>query len=487
MTGIVLRPYQDKAVAEVRSAFQEGHDSVLMQIPTGGGKTLTAGFIVGGAAARGNPAWFICNRIELVEQTALAFDKLGLTYGIIAAGYTGNPRELIQIASIDTLKARLKKGVPFRLPKLRVWDECRSVGSAGWTAVYEILKAEGGMDLGLDATPIRLDGKGLDTYFSALVCGPQYSELMALGALVPFDVYGPTTPDLTGVKTKGGEFDQEAVETIFDKPKMVGDIIEHYLQLAPGKLGITFAVSRKHSEHLAQCYRDAGVPAVHLDGDTDKGERKRAVNAFRRREIMVLCNVDLFTAGFDVPGVEVITMARPTQSLSFFLQQAGRGSRPDAVTGKDRCILLDHAGNWTRHGLPDQDRTWSLAGRKKGERKKKEDEETLGVKQCKSCYAVFPPGPSVCPRCGAVQEVASREVEAVDGVLTKIGAAEAAMIKAKAQKELKGAKSLDQLLAIEKERGYKPGWAENTFKARKQAQDRILSARFESQAAAYRR
>lgn len=493
MSGIILRDYQQKAINEVREGFMDGHDAVLLQLPTGGGKTLTSGYIVGAAAEKGNPGWFICNRVELVEQTALAFDKLGLSgqYGIIAAGYTGNPRALIQICSIDTLKSRLKKpeeAKKFRWPKLRVWDECRSVGSAGWTAVYERLKAEaGGMDLGLDATPTRLDGKGLDQYFSKLVQGPSYSELKDLGSLVPFEVFGPDAPDLSGVRLKGGDYDQDAVESIFDKPTLVGDVARNYLKLAPGKQGITFAVSRKHSENLAASYQAAGVRAVHVDGDTDKYERKRIINAFRRREIDILCNVDLFTAGFDAPGVEVITMVRPTQSLPIYLQQAGRGSRPEPSIGKEHCVLIDHAGNWFRHGLPDADRTWSLEGRTAKQRKADLEEAADSVRQCTECYFTFPANKPSCPKCKAEATSTPREVKQVEGELKRIEAEDAARVKDQQKRDIKSAKTLEDLKRIEKERGYKAGWAEGTYSAKRKIADKYSQRRAEAQFEAYRR
>jgi superfamily II DNA or RNA helicase len=493
MSGIILRPYQQKSVDEVRSAFQAGHDAVLLQLPTGGGKTLTSGYIIGAAAAKGNPGWFICNRVELVEQTALAFDRLGLDgqYGIIAAGYTANPRSMIQICSVDTLKSRLKKpeeARKFRFPKLRVWDECRSVGSAGWTAVYERLKAEaGGMDLGLDATPTRLDGKGLDAYFSHLVQGPMYSELMGLGSLVPFEVFGVGAPDLSGVKMKGGEFDQDQVESIFDKPTLVGDVARHYHRLAAGKQGITFAVSRKHSEHLAESYRASGIRAVHVDGETDKYERKRIINAFRRREIDILCNVDLFTAGFDAPGVEVITMVRPTQSLSVYLQQAGRGSRPEPSIGKTHCTMIDHAGNWFRHGLPDADRSWSLQARSSKQRKADIEEAGDTVRQCTECYKAFPAKLTTCPNCASAATPTPREVKQVEGELRRIDAEEAARVKEQQKREVKGAKTIEELKRIERERGYKPGWAEGTFSARRKVSEKYSQKRAEAQFEAYRR
>lgn len=479
--SIVLRPYQQKAVDEIRDQFRSGVMRVLLQLATGGGKTLTAGYILGNAAARANRSMFIVNRVELLDQTARAFDKLEIDYGLVAAGYTGNPRALVQIASIDTLKRRLHK-VP--LPKIVVWDECRALGAAGWTQVYSAFK--GAAHLGLDATPVRLDGKGLGAYFEHMVQGPTYSELMALGALVPFTVYAPSCPDMSGVRTKMGDYDHAQTEDMMDRPTLVGDIVSHFQAHAGDKLGITFAVSRKHSEHLAAQYRAAGISAVHLDGDSDKAERKRVVDAFRRREIQMLTNVNLFSAGFDVPGVEVIVDAAPTQSLSMFLQRCGRGSRPEPEIGKKECLLFDHAGNTIdhkgriKHGLPDQDREWQLDPPQKRKKKKDEDEEpSFPIRQCEKCYAIFPPAP-ICPVCGHEQSNGGRSIEQIEGELRIIDAETARSMVEQKKTEVRRARTLEQLQAIAGERGYGPGWASSVFNARKRASDTRAEAQYKA-------
>lgn len=470
---IVLRDYQASIVDEVRAAFGEGHKSVLLQLPTGGGKTLTAGFVLSSAARMGNNSMFICNRVELLEQTAKAFDKLDIRFGIIAAGYTGDPGAPVQIASIDTLKRRLDRVVK---PRIVVWDECRGLGAGGWTKVFA--QFPDAAHLGLDATPVRLDGKGLGAYFTKMVLGPTYSELMAIGALVPFKVFAPSTPDMTGVKKSKGDFDHAQTEAIMDKPTLTGDIVDHYRSHAGGKLGITFAVSRRHSEHLAEQYRLAGIPAAHLDGDTDKAERTRTVAAFRRRELQMLTNVNLFSAGFDVPGVEVIVDAAPTQSLAMYMQRAGRGSRPEPEIGKTNCVLLDHAGNVFRHGLPDQDREWSLDGLTKKSKKKKAEDE-VSIRQCRECFAVFAPAP-VCPVCGAAQKVTPREVEQVDGQLSEITPEMARAITAQKKNEVQRARTLEALQAIEQQRNYSAGWAEQVFRSRARAENRRVQNQFDS-------
>jgi DNA repair protein RadD len=468
---IALRPYQERGVEEVRQGFRDGHKSVLFQMPTGAGKTLSAGHILGSAAEKQNRGMFICNRIELVKQTCKAFDDLGMRYGLIVPGVRYRSAPLVHIASIDTLKGRIKAG-EILPPKLAVWDECRGCGAAGWARVHAWMAEQGARQLGLDATPIRLDGKGLDQFFSHLVHGPAYSELMALGNLVPFECYAPSRPDMSGVKTIAGEFDSAGTEEVMDKPSITGDIVTNYLQHRRGLKALVFAVSRKHSEHLVMEFKAAGVRAVHLDGDTDAGVRTAALVAYRRGEIEVISNVGLFKAGLDVPGVRVIIMANPTQSLSDFLQICGRGSRPDPEDPtKEVCYLDDHAGNIFRHGLPDEDRTWTLEGRKKGQ-KKAADVDTVNVRQCPSCYGVHAPAPT-CKWCGHVYEIDSREVERREGELKKITKEELAAQKAKASLEVKRARTFEDLQRIGAQRGYSENWAENVWAGKQRARERF--------------
>jgi DNA repair protein RadD len=504
-------------VSETRQAFREGYRNVLLQAPTGFGKTVVAAYIMGSAAERGNEGMFICNRVELLDQTGRAFDKQGIRHSYISPDHRPDYMARTQIASIDTLKRRIAKGL-VKPPKLAVWDECRSIAAKGWAGVHAWLAENGALQLGLDATPERHDGKPLGPYvdkegvrfegfFQHLVHGPAYSELMALGNLVPFECYGSQPLDLSGVRMKGYDFDATDVEAVVDKPHIVGDVVDHYLKRANGLLGLTFAVSRKHSEHLAEAYRAAGVRAVHLDGDTEAGERKRMVAAYRRGEIEVLTNVDLFTAGFDVPGVEVISDAAPSKSRPKTLQKWGRGSRPDEENPAKRCcILLDHAGNLKEHGFPDDDRTWSLDGqvKQKTGKAKSDSGEGVNVRQCEECFHVHRPAPA-CPQCGFVYPIQYREVEERDGELKKLSKEELraerlALREAKAaeraaekrEREVrvhlgKKAKSLEELLQIERERGYQPGWAQGVWTARSIAREAMAQKIAEQQFRAYGR
>ena len=451
----LLRPYQDDLIASARGLLRQ-HDSVLIQAPTGAGKTALSAFMLDSASRRKRRGWFVCHRAELVEQTALTFDKVGIQYGIIAAGYPLNPLNPVQICSIDTLKGRIGRYQP---PDLVVWDECHHTAAAGWKRVKEAYRAA--KHVGLSATPERLDGKGLDELFDAMVPGPSVQWLIGQGFLSKYRAFAPPGPSMAGVHTRMGDFVRGENEAAMDKPTITGDAIKHYMRYARGKSAVAFCVSVKHSQHVAAEFRAAGVVAAHLDGAMDRSERKRIVQAFRRGDIQVLTNVDLFGEGFDLPSLEVSIILRPTQSLSLYLQQVGRCLRP--APGKEYALILDHAGNIARHGLPDDDREWSLQGRKK--KPKTAEKSALAMRQCPKCYASHRPMP-VCPECRHVYAVVAREPEQVDGDLIEVDLDAA---RRRRIIENRAADSISSLIAMGESRGYKKPaiWAAHYQRSRK--------------------
>ena len=469
-------PHQVEMITEARSASLE-HAGVILQSPTGSGKTVIGSTIAASAAGKGGRVMFTVHRDFLIDQTAQTFQAVGLhDFGIVAAGVTPNPRPLAQIAAIDTLKNRLEK-VP--VPRLLIIDECHHSVAAGWAKVIDFYKGKGTKVLGLSATPIRLDGRGLGEHYSQMVRGPSVRWLIDNKFLCDYEAYVPSTIDLSGVHTRMGDFVKAEAEEVVDKPTITGDAIREYQNRAPGKRAVVFCISIAHSEHVCAQFNANGIAAAHIDGTTPRDERKRLLAAFRRGEILVLTSVDIFGEGFDLPAVEVAILLRPTQSLSLHLQQIGRALR--MAPGKDRALILDHVGNLLRLGLPDTEFEWSLDGKKKRARKPG-DEPSVFVKQCESCYAVFWP-PPVCPRCGHVHETQAREIEQVEGELTKITPEMAkALAKAK-RREVGMARSLEDLERIEKQRGYKPGWARFTWEAKENSAQR----RAEAQARAYGR
>jgi DNA repair protein RadD len=449
-----LRPYQQTIIDQARAQLRQVNH-LLIQAPTGAGKTALTASMLGTAAARGHRSFFIVHRAELVEQSAATFRAVGIPYGIIAAGSVPDPAAPAQIASIDTLKNRLAKVAP---PALVVWDEAHHIAAAGWTRVMQAYPTA--KHVGLTATPWRLDGSGLGRHFARMVRGPSVRWLIDEGYLSRYRAFAPSTPDLTGVHTRAGDYIQTELDELMGQKAIVGNAVAHYRRLAAGKRAVAFCVSVKHSRNVAEQFRAAGFVAHHLDGETPREERRAAIQAFRDGHIQVLCNVDLFGEGFDLPAIEVAILLRPTKSLGLYLQQVGRALRP--YPGKASALILDHAANMREHGLPCDDRDWSLEDRER--RKKGEREDVEPIKQCPQCYAVHAPAPA-CPECGHVYQAAPRKLTEVDGELQEIDIERAREMRKAEQRE---ARSLDDLIRLAQARGYKnpAAWAAHVMTAR---------------------
>lgn len=449
---IQLRPYQQSAIDEARAAYGRGHRSVLFNLPTGGGKTVTASTVVHGAASKGNGTWWLAHRKELVDQASQTFHALDIPHGMISKGHVSDANALVQVASVQTIARRYRDLPP---PKLIVFDECHHIGAAQYDAIYHAFP--GARILGLTATPWRLDGQGLGKWFSHMVSGPSVADLIEGGSLSPYRLFAPASPDLAGIKTAAGDYQRGALAQAMDKPAIVGDAIGHYVRLCPGKRAVAFAAGVENSKHIAAQFCAAGIAAEHVDGSMSAFERDGAVDRFRRGETLVLSNSDLFGEGFDVPAIEAAILLRPTKSLSLYLQQVGRALRPQP--GKT-AIILDHAGNSFRHGLPDDDREWSLECR---EKRAKAEAAEVTVRQCSECFFVYRPVPK-CPNCGHVEPVRVREIEVVEGSLEEVARPE----KRELFREQGKANSLDALIDLGRQRGYKnPAfWAQRVWASR---------------------
>ena len=449
---IVLRDYQTDLIDRAREGFRAGLRSVLLQLPTGGGKTVLSAMMVRNTVAKGNTAWWLVHRREIINQASSTFSSLGIPHGLVMGGAITDPMQRVQIGSIQTIARRLS-----RLPKpdIIVFDEAHHMGAKQYQDVFDAFPDA--VKLGLTATPARLDGKGLGNWFQRLIEGPTVSLLIERGALSPYRLFAPATPDLADVKSLGGDYKRDALSKIMDRPSIVGDAVAHYTRLASGKRAVVFACSIEHSRNIVAQFQEAGITAEHVDGSMDTPSRDAAIARFVSGETLILSNVDLFGEGFDVPAIEAVIMLRPTQSLSLYLQQVGRGLRP--LAGKETAIILDHAGNSLRHGLPDDEREWSLADKVK--RAKAAPAETP-VRQCPECYRVYRPAPK-CPGCGYETPVAARVVEEVEGVLSEI---DAAAVKREAKREEGACRTLEDWQALASRRGYSSGWAWHRFQAR---------------------
>lgn len=474
-----LRPYQLEILNAARARLRAGDRRVLIVAPTGSGKTALTATMVNRASSRGKRCVFVCHRRELLRQTAETFDKIGMRYACISPDWPEYPEAMVQIASVDTLIRRFDR---FPRPDLVVFDEAHHLSAAKWSAVAAWASAA--VHIGLTATPERLDGAGLQPYFDSMVLGPTVRWLIDQGWLSPYTLFGPPTADLTGVRTKMGDYDQEQVADLMLRPTVVGDVIAHYKRLRGSPRAVLFAPTVSASETMAKALADAGVPTEHVDGKTASATRDAAMQRFVQGQTRVLCNVDLFGEGVDVPAIEAVIFMRATQSKALYLQQCGRALRP--APGKERAIILDHVGNWIRHGRPCMEREWTLEGRAKGQRRKPQD---TPIRQCAACYAVSPASATACESCG--QPFVSKErtiYKRVDGDLVEVPLPltadeqrehdrEAAQARREFGRTRAQAVSESDLVQVAKQRGMKRphAWAHYVWQARLRRQQGRVS------------
>lgn len=450
-----LRPHQVEALNKVREQFQHGKRAPLLRASTGFGKTVCAGYMAANTVAKGGSVMFVVHRRELIDQTYKTFCDFGMSPSFILGGRTANVANKCQIASVTTLVNRLDK---YADPSLIIVDECHHAAARQWSDILRHYK--NAKLVGLTATPCRLDGKPLDTFFDSIVETPQTAQLIEMGFLTPYDYYAPSTPDLKGMKHNATDYTTQSLDLFSKDAKIIGDNIEQYLRVAKGKRGIVFACNVLHSQEIAKRYNEAGVPTAHIDGSTNPGERKSLIEKFRKGDILVLCNVDLFGEGFDLPAIECVSLLRPTLSTSLYLQQVGRALRTCPEIGKERAIIFDHVENYKVHGMPDDVREWSLTTGLKSRREARQTEATVKVMRCPNCFYAHSPA-LCCPNCGHQYKSGDSGVKEVAGELVLLGTSEERAAK---RKQVLMVGSYEELVAISKERGYKLGWAEREWK-----------------------
>lgn len=439
-----LRPYQQDLIRAVYKEWNAGARNVAAILPTGGGKTVCFGTIlrnhVGASCA-------IAHRRELVGQMSLTLARLGVRHRIIAP--SGTIREIVTrhmydlgqsfynanahcaVAGIDTLCRREPDHWSEQV-SLWVLDETHHLirGNKWGRGVSLFPNARG---LGVTATFCRSDGKGLgrqsDGLMDVFVEGPTGRWLIENDFLSDYRIFAPPSDfdrNSVPVSESTGDFSLPALREATHRSHIVGDIVDHYLKIAPMKLGLTFCASVELAAETAAKFRSAGVPAEVVTAETPELTRAETMRRFFRGEIKQLCNVDLFGEGFDVPAVEVVSMGRATQSYGLYAQQFGRALRP--MEGKDRAIIIDHVGNVLAHGLPDLPKTWTLERRDRKSRGKADD--AVPVRVCPACTGVYERFYKACPYCGHTPEPASRSTpQQVDGDLHELDPAVLAQLR----------------------------------------------------------
>lgn len=430
-----LRDYQIRLIDGVARSWRTGHHAPCIVLPCGGGKSVIVAEMAKRTAGNGRYVLFIVHRKELCEQIIRTF----LWWGV--------DMQFVRVMMVQTACNRLHK-IP--VPALIITDENHHSKASSYRKIYDYFS--GAYRVGVTATPVRLDGTGLKDVNDDLVIGVSAKWLIEHHNLAPYDYYAPAVADLSTVKVHRGEFDAKSAEKVMLESKVYGDVIAYYRKFANGQQAVCYCTTVKHSQAMAAQFCAAGIDAAHIDGQMKKAERAEIVEKFRRGAIDVLCNVDLISEGFDVPDCSCVIMLRPTQSLTLFIQQSMRCMR--YRKGK-RAVILDHVGNYARHGMPDDDREWTLEGRKKRKGIKETEPEKDRYVTCTKCYAVCAADVQICPYCGAEIEKKTRgEIEQkADTALVKITGF---TVNTKTPDECR---SYQELLEYARMMGYKPGWA----------------------------
>lgn len=480
---MILRPYQDKIINDIKQELRSGKKSVLTVSPTGSGKTAMFATIATGAIQKNNRVLILVHRKEIMEQTVITLHRLGITAGTISAGKKLSD-EAIQVAMTGTLVRKLDK---VEKPQIIISDEAhhdlfsnqRGQILTKWSDVPR---------LGFTATPERLDGRGLCEIYESMVLGPQIADLVADGWLSTPVMYAP--PQKKEYHITRGDFDLKEQFEAMKERTITGDVIAHYREKLDHKPTVCFCVNIEHCWMMAEAFKSAGYRAAVVYGDMPRSEREAAINGLATGEVEIVCSCDVISEGVDVPVMTGAILLRRTQSLALFLQQAGRALRPVfpqgfdslnataqerisamAKAGKPHAIILDHAGNYPLHGHILALRQWSLDAKPRKER----GESLPQVRSCPRCYGVFSGHPAVCPACGyswIAEETKAKELKfnIVNEALVEVGIHDKNLCTSLAfgtpQQRQKAALramyniyTLDEAKGIARAAGYDDGWA----------------------------
>ena len=445
--NLQLRDYQQILYDSVRVQFRAGNHKILAVAPCGAGKTAVAAAMMRDTMARDPDAYclMLVHRRELLDQHMKTLESYGVD------------TSRIRVESVFTEAKHLGKK-----PKLLILDEAHLSKAASWE---KVVKEYDTWTVGFSATPCRLDGRPLGDIFDAMVTSITYKELEAQHRLAPFDYYAPCELDLSGVKRKGGDFDEHQIEDLVMTRTIYGNVIDSYNKFASGRRTIAFCVSVKHSKEIAELFNKNGIPAASLDGSMSKSARSDIMQQFRDGTIQVLSSCNIISEGIGVDECDCCLLLRPTDSLALYIQQSWRCLR--YMPGK-RAVILDMVGNYTRHGLPDMDREWTLDKPVK-RRSEFNPDGTLQLRTCSYCFKAFETAP-ICPYCGAPYDLHPREIKRMEEIRLELVdkerfEAEQAR-KAQAAIDIRNARSRADFEAIAAKNGYSKKWVNIRCKLR---------------------
>lgn len=437
-----LHDYQTKLVNQARQKLSSGKKSVLIVSPAGSGKSVVIAEIARLALIKPQgQVMFTVHRKELVEQ--------------ITQSFKDNEVDLSRctIMTVGKIAHRLDK---LPKPTLIITDETHHSLAKTYKKIYEYY--EDVPRLGFTASPWRLSGKGLGDVYESMVEGPDVKWLIDNQYLAPYDYYSVKLIDDTALKRSStGDYTNKSIDDAVGKV-IYGDVIKTYKEKVNDQKAIVYAHSIEFSKKVAQEFNEAGISAEHADSKTPAKEREKIMSDFKTGKIKVLCNVDLVSEGYNVPDCSVVIMLRPTESLVLDIQQSMRCMR---YRPNKKATIIDHVANYTRFGLPDTPRIWSLESRDK---KKSNGSSSVAIRTCPHCFAVISAAYSICPICGVEIGVENKELKVDKSVkVEKIGKnfhfkTDYEKVRY-SQMKPEDATSFRDLQKIGKARGYKPGWS----------------------------
>ncbi len=442
--GIELREYQQDLYLKTVNAFRKGRKRVLVTVGCGAGKS----YIFAKMAERTKgPVLVLTHRRELLEQTGQLFREHGID------------------ARIEMILTEANRLGQYERPALIITDEAHLSRSNSWMKVLDYYNT---FTVGFTATPVRLDGKPLGDIYEELVTGVSVRWLIDNHRLAPYEYYAPTVVETEGLRVQAGDYVVRDLEQLMTGRAIYGDVIKSYQRFAPGERSIVYCVSVKHARETADAFNSAGIRAEFLSAGTPPGRRQQILEAFRRGEFTILCNVGIISEGVSIDEVSCCILLRPTESHALYWQQGMRSMRyqPGKV-----AKIIDCVGNYTRNPLFDANVEWNL-NQSIRKRPVINSEGDFSIRSCPNCFKVFKTA-AVCPYCGNEYPLHPRELRAHKEIelarITAEQAAEAERKRRQARNEQGRARTFPELLAIGRERGYQnpAAWASMVMRGRK--------------------
>lgn len=399
---IELRPYQEEAIQLIDNEFRKGNRRILLCASPGLGKTTISAFMIERAVKFNMPCLFIVRGRDLVYNASDRLKEMKIDHSLyISKDWRFDPKKLVQTCSVDTMFAREtyphQNGTP-----LIFLDEAHK----NYKKIFEMYP--NAFIIGMTGTPFAPDMSDYQVHVEPILP----FEARDMGFLVPDKIFCPHIMDVSAVKMRAGDFDQKELESVVTNSAVVGNIVNDWKEFGQDRPTVVFATSINHSLQLKHAFIEAGIPAIHCDAKSSDEERRKAKDELESGKVKILCNVDIFSVGWNCPSVGCIVLARPTWSLVWYLQAVGRGVR--SYPGKSDCIVLDNAANVFRHGTHFKLREISL----KPKDKKTKKEYDTKITTCPECYLIYDPTiHRACPECGYEKKSKERRVNTIDGKL----------------------------------------------------------------------